>query len=156
MARTLEDLAALDFEELGDLYRKAKFPAKVDGDCEGRVLASNPEARLPGLWRAVRRLSDSPLFPWRGKSFEPGHRGINRVTPLEFRLFTFQTRREPSLEDGKPALVLDYDQPENHGLLSWVRDEVRQVAPGLLLGQMYVKMPEPRLTLYFGLEIPQA
>lgn len=155
MARTLEDLAALDFEELGSLYRKAKLPGLVEGDCKGRVLASNPEARLPGLWRAVRRFSETPLFPWRGKSFEPGHRGINRVTPLEFRLFTFQTRVEKSLFGNFQALVLDYDQPENLGLLSWVRDEVREVAPGLLLGQMYVVTTEPRLTLYFGLETPE-
>jgi hypothetical protein len=153
MARTLEDLAALDFEALGELYRKAKFPGKVEGDCRGRMLATNPNSHMSGLWKALEGIAGESWFPWQGKSFEDGA-GINRITPLQFKLFKFETREEPSLEDGKPALLLDYDQPGNPFIIKRVRDEVRQIAPGLLLGQMYVVTTEPRLTLYFGLELP--
>ncbi len=153
MARTLEELAALDFVELGGLYRKAKFPAKVEGDCRGRMLATNPRSHMAGFWKALEGIAGEPWFPWQGKSFEDGS-GINRITPLQFRLFRFETRKEPSLEDGKPALLLDYDQPGNPFVIRRVRDEIREVSPGLLLGQMYVVTTQPRLTLYFGLETP--
>lgn len=64
MVRTLEDLAALDFEALGDLYRKAKLSPKVSGDCRGRMLATNPASHMAGLWKALESIAGESWFPW--------------------------------------------------------------------------------------------
>jgi hypothetical protein len=37
--------------------------------------------------------------------------------------------------DGLDALQLDYDNPGNPFFVRWIKDEVREVAPGLGLGQ---------------------
>ena len=53
--------------------------------------------------------------------------------------------------DGRPAHVLDYQKTS----LIWndVRDEAREVSPGVYLGAMYLRRcPEPRLKVMFVLE----
>jgi len=53
--------------------------------------------------------------------------------------------------DGKPALILDYSQTSR--VWADVRDEMREIAPGLYLGAMYLRRcPEPRLKVYFVLQ----
>jgi hypothetical protein len=57
----------------------------------------------------------------------------------------------PSWLDGKPAIILDYSATSR--VWSDVRDEMREVSPGLYLGAMYLRRcPEPRLKLYFVLQ----
>jgi hypothetical protein len=59
----------------------------------------------------------------------------------------------PSWLDGKPSIIMDYSGTSR----SWaeVRDEVREVSPGLYLGVMYLrKCPRPEQKMYFVLEGP--
>ena len=108
-------------------------------------------------------------FPWRGKSFWSGSRdargdGINRVfgregsggTPASARRwFRFETFIGPSRADGGVAFQLDYDNSDNPFFIRAIKDEVRQVAPGLFLGQAYLMLlGKPRLVLYFALAKP--
>ena len=53
--------------------------------------------------------------------------------------------------DGRPSLILDY---QNSSLVYRnVRDEIRQVGPGLYLGAMFDRSKNPpALTMYFVLE----
>ena len=98
-------------------------------------------------------------FPWRGKTFTsrgPGAgEGINRVfgdrNPRHW--FRFETFVAPSRAGAFDAVQLDYDNPGNPGFIRAIKDEVREVAPGLYLGIAYLMWRgRARLVLYFGLQ----
>jgi hypothetical protein len=143
---------------LAALYREARTPlvTALNGDLVGRMLA------IPVLpsWMAglMRRFAAWTRFPWRGKSFsakdDRGGEGINRVfgdrNPRKW--FRFDTFIAPSRAGAFDAFQLDYDNPGNPGLIRAIKDEVREVAPGLFLGLAYLMWrKKPRLILYFGL-----
>jgi len=154
---TLDDLAALDADALQDLYRNARTPAIADvqGDLEGRLLAVIRAGAVRG---ALRWLASRKAFPWRGKTFkalsaERGE-GINRVFGDEggMRWFRFETYLAPSRAGAFDAFQLDYDNPQNPFFIRAIKDEIREVAPGLYLGQAYIVISDKaRLALYFGL-----
>lgn len=160
LPRTLDDLAALDGDALRALYLAAATPAIGDlrGDLRGRMLA----VRGAGRWlRAVlRAFAAWRLFPWRGKSFQPlstdRGEGINRVfsDAEPRRWFRFETFIGPSRAGDFDAFQLDYDNAGNPFFIRAIKDEVRQVAPGLFLGQAYCMLfGRPRLALYFALAL---
>jgi len=144
--------------ELAALYRDATTPTVPDleGHLVGRMLAVPV---LPAWMRGLlRRFAAWRHFPWRGKSFTahgPGRgEGINRVFGDRHprRWFRFETFVAPSRAGAFDAFQLDYDNPDNPALIRAIKDEVRQVAPGLFLGLAYlVWRKKPRLVLYFGL-----
>jgi hypothetical protein len=155
---SLDDLAALAPADLHVLYAAAATPTvrSMDGDLVGRMLAVTVVPR----WIAalLRRFAAWARFPWRGKSFkarEDGRgEGINRVfgdrNPR--RWFRFDTFVAPSRAGAFDAVQLDYDNPGNPGFIRAIKDEVREVAPGLYLGLAYFMWrSRPRLVLYFGL-----
>jgi hypothetical protein len=52
--------------------------------------------------------------------------------------------------DGKPSLILDYAGSKRFGD---VRDEMREVSPGVYVGLTYIcKCPEPKLSMFFALD----
>lgn len=159
---TLDDLASRTLDELGALYRSGTAPASMallDGALEGRMLAVRHLQRGP-LARALRRFAASESFVWEGKSFQSADdragAGINRVKLPGLlgrqQLFPFATTFEPSVLDGEPTVVLDYDLPDNPPYIRKIRDELRQVAPGLFLGPALWKARSgPALALWFAL-----
>jgi hypothetical protein len=159
--RSLDELAALDAPTLWELYRGAEVPelAALVGDARGRMLAVRGAGRVWfGLLRAFAAWRH---FPWRGKSFSSRSLavrgdGINRVfgDQAPRRWFRFETFIGPSRADGGQAFQLDYDNRDNPFFIRAIKDEVRQVAPGLFLGQAYVVwFGKPRLALYFALSL---
>jgi hypothetical protein len=164
---TLDDLAALTADQLLAVYRAATTPVfkAVAGDCKGRMLAF-PGLRPGLIARALRRFAAWRLFPWRGKSFTPSTsppgapgrevgEGINRVFSdvRPRRWFRFETSIGRSRAGDFDAFHLDYDNPGNPFFIRAIKDEIRQVVPGLFLGQAYlVTRKRARLVLYFGLD----
>jgi len=153
----LDELLDLDAPALLRLYKGARVPRLTDvaGDLRGRMLA------VPSLSGraadAVRAFARSDRFPWRGKSFRPFDdtrgEGINRVVVDRFRLYPFQTFIGPSKAGDFDAVQLDYDLPANPFFIRAIRDEIRELSPGLYLGQAHVRIGGAyRLWLYFGLE----
>jgi hypothetical protein len=159
VVRTLDDLAALGAAECLQLYRSAATPrvSDLDGDLVGRMLA------VPWAWRFVagplRSWARSRFFPWQGKTFrslsDDRGEGINRVFGNRFRWYRFETYVGPSRAGRFDALQLDYDNPGNPFFIRAIKDEVREVAPGLWLGQAWLAVGrKPRLAVYFGLQKP--
>jgi hypothetical protein len=158
--QSLSDLAALSSSEARALYESARVPRLTDvrGDLRGRMLAL--EGTSNGwLARALRAFARWSLFPWRGKSFTPlseDHgEGINRVfsDANPRRWYRFETRIGPSRAGAFDAFHLDYDNAANPFFIRAIKDEIREVAPGLYLGQAYlVTKRRSRLVLYFGLQ----
>jgi hypothetical protein len=158
---TSEKLSAMSLEELGEAYRNGRVPRAeaLDGDYLGKVFAISDEPTIAFLFAPVKKLADTPFFPWRGKSFcviGNDVSGINRLFSdvLPLRVFRFETRVEKSLFDDSDTLVLNYDLPGNPTAIKKVRDELREVGDNLLLGPMYFQttLLGPKLVLYFGLE----
>lgn len=155
---TLDALARLDSDELGRLYAngKVKDVGALEGRPTGRMLAVRGLAK-GRLSKAIRNFSGARAFPWGGKSFEgqgDAGRGVNRVhLGGRHNVFPFLTHVAPSVVDGAPCIALDYDLPDNPGLIRKVHDEVREVDAGLYLGPaMWKGEGAPALVLWFALD----
>ena len=155
-ALALDDLLDLDHAALVTLYEAATLPdlSKIRGDLRGRMLAAPAVpawiAAFPAAWARAKS------FPWRGKSFSPrgaeAGTGDNRVVSERFHLFRFDTRVSPSRHDGKPAIELDYDNAGNPFFIRAIEDEIREVRPGLFLGQAWLRTAKKKtFVLWFGL-----
>jgi len=154
----LDYLLRLSADQLHALYTGSRVPrlSDVHGDLRGRMLAipalHATLARLPRAW------ASTSSFPWRGKSFQPlsedRGEGINRVVSDRFRLYRFETFIGKSRAGDFDAVQLDYDLPENPFFIRPIKDEIRELGPGLYLGQAWLAIGSrgPLLALYFALE----
>jgi len=157
----LDELLRADATTLGRLYAGAKTPRVADltGDLRGRMLALVAAPRWLFWWASL--WARTSFFPWLGKSFraegtDPGRgTGINRVFTDKIRWFRFDTFIAPSRAGNFEAFQLDYDNRDNPFFIRAIKDEVRELRPGLFLGQAYLKTKRGEiLVLYFGLEKP--
>ncbi len=159
VVRRLDDLLDLEHAELAALYARAGLPRieAIHGDLRGRMLAvpALPDrvTALPRAWARTRR------FPWRGKSFWPvaegRGEGKNRVVSDRLMLFRFTTSVGASLDDGREAVRLDYDHADNPFFIRAIEDEIRELRPGLYLGQAWLRVRRrATFVLWFALEAP--
>ena len=153
----VDELAVMTVDALGALYRRASVPDRLDpldGAPRGRMLTLVPP--LERYRESIAELARADWFPWRGKSFrsfdgQTGD-GINRVIGLGSQ-FPFHLRFGASEIDGEPAILLDYDRPENPWVIRQIHDELRQVGPSLFLGPaMWRARPRPKLVLWFAID----
>jgi hypothetical protein len=156
--RALDALLARPARELERIYRNARTPRipEVEGDLRGRMLAWPSLEAHPAIASAIRTFAGSGAFPWRGKSFRPFDEdrgeGINRVFADRLRLFRFDTSIARSRAGDFDALQLDYDLDANPSFVRRIKDEIREIEPGVWLGQAYFVSPRRQfLWLYFGL-----
>jgi hypothetical protein len=151
----LDDLLACDHAALVRLYEGAPPPAlpSLDGDLRGRML----HVARPGWLRVLGGAwAKRDSFPWRGKSFshwsDVTGEGMNRVVSDRVLLFRFRTSLRPSRHDGAPCVNLDYDVPGNPFFIRAIEDEVRELDPGLFLGQAWLRFGlKKHFVLWFGL-----
>jgi hypothetical protein len=155
----LDALSRMDVAALGALYARGAHPEQVDaleGNPRGRMLAVKTLDRGVAAG-AIRSLAGASFFPWGGKTFTGrGARGsgVNRLHLFgRHQLFPFHTRIAESAIDGGPCIALDYDLPDNPGVIRKIHDEVREVSPGLFLGPaMWKTAKGPALVLWFALD----
>jgi hypothetical protein len=137
-----DDLLCLSLCELDDLFCRATVHAPMCGWHPGRVIKfTNMPA--PGL---VKNLSDT--F-WRGKHIEPDGSFINQWKKRQ--ALSSCIRIGPSFEDGCPCIIFEY--PRGTPLFGPMRDEYREIAPGLYLGRMYRRRPCVRFLGYNYLKL---
>ncbi len=124
---TIDELARLSPEALLMLYRSGRPAIVPIGEVRGLPIT------LPGKRISVFA-SKAGRVVWQGKIFEPGSgQAVNRFFGLS--IIRGNLGYGPSKLDGHPALILDYDGTSI--LYGRYRDEIREVAPGILLGLMY-------------------
>lgn len=158
-AITVDNLARMTTREATALYKTGTVPSMtvLDGAPAGRMLS------IAGLDRGavaarLAKFAGSGAFPWAGKSFRSSGddtgAGINRIRLFGSRdWFPFDTLVGPSAVDGQPAIILDYDVPQNPWFIRKIHDELREVAPDLFLGPaMWKTSSGPRLLLYFAID----
>lgn len=125
-ATDLRDLVRAPQAELEARFAAGTPTAPPVGFAQGRPI-KNPGTRRAPLNAALTR----PV--WQGKIFREDGTMINRVFGAG-RAIPADVYVAESRTDGAPAVVFDYSRSK---LWPDVRDEVREIEPGLFLGIMY-------------------
>ena len=120
-ARIAERAREILVHEAGDI---------PDGQADGTAIIA------PGTTYSEEIAEQINHFAWQGKVFD-SKKGVlkNRISALGVHAIVAKVYKGPSWLDGKECIVLDYS--ETSFLAHWVRDEIRQIGPGLYLGKVY-------------------
>jgi hypothetical protein len=140
---SLEQLAHMSWADLECLYRQAEVGTIPQGYTRGRAIY-NPDSTLGGARSKITHLL------WHGKDFCPSD-GTLINQWCGFRAIRARVGYGTSWLDGKPSIIMDYCGTSH--IWRDVRDEVREVAPGLYLGAMYRRDCQcPQFQMFFALE----
>ena len=143
-AREPDDLVRASPACLDALYAVGSLAPAPAGFAAGTAIFD------PGTPKAVRKARRTGLV-WKGKVFTPDGIMTNRLAggleAVQARVFVAD-----SWFDGQPTLAFDYCGTSK--LFGNVRDEVREIEPGLYLGLTYLRQPcgPPKLSNYFVLD----
>lgn len=123
-------LIATRRSELARLFSSGRVGAIPDGRGRGTVLLGTG-----GLAAQVAaRLSYT--LAWRGKVVSARTaRLLNILTPLQIEAIEAVIYKQDSWYDGAPCIVLDYSKTSLAARR--VRDEIREIAPGVFLGIVF-------------------
>ncbi|MBW4579249.1 MAG: hypothetical protein KME42_06715 [Tildeniella nuda ZEHNDER 1965/U140] len=116
--------------ELDTLYRRSAVGQCPNGDSKGTlILAPGSKANQ---WLAAIAKS----LVWQGKGFNQDQGSLlNKVLPFGLKLVKAQVYLGVSWIDGKDAIILDYSTTSF--IAQKIRDEIRQIAPGIYLGRSF-------------------
>jgi hypothetical protein len=133
--------------KLDELFAAAPAGSIPVGVGKGQALIATGSRAARPLVAFVRYVA------WRGKEFDAqSHTLLNLITPFGVRAIKADVYIDASRLDGRPCIVLDYSKTSK--VAGWVRDEIREVAPGLYLGLVYVR--SKRAPLRFSLQFEHA
>ncbi len=149
-----EDFLKLTTEQLDEIFRHAPAGTVPNGEGEGTAIVAPGSAVSDNIARFVH------LFSWKGKVFTPDPIDPQRAT-LKNRLLLLGTKaiiaqvyKSESWLDGKECIVLDYSQTSI--VAQWIRDEIREVSPGVYLGVVYwgKEKEHSHKLIHFALKFP--
>jgi hypothetical protein len=138
------DLLGKTHAELDDLFRSSPAGDIPRGEARGTVIV-DPGTELSEIAAKVAH-----AMVWQGKVFDPDRGELhNKVTPFGIQAIAAQVYKGPSWFDDNESIILDYSKTSL--VAHWIRDEIRQLAPGSYLGIVY--WGKDRL-LNFALDFP--
>ncbi len=149
-----EDFLKLSSGQLDEIFRNAPAGDIPTGEGEGTAIVAPGSAVSDTIAKFVH------LFSWKGKVFTPDPVDPQRAT-LKNRLLLLGTKaiiaqvyKDGSWLDGKECWVLDYSQTSI--VAQWIRDEIREVSPGVYLGVVYwgKEKPDAHRLIHFALKFP--
>jgi hypothetical protein len=131
MTITSQDLIEMSQSQLDQLYENSAIGDIPNGDSKGTALVAAGTPLKKPLLALIK------FIFWKGKVF---HRDqgflLNKVSPLSSKLIKAEVYQGDSWVDaGKEAIILDYSKTSF--VAQKIRDEIRQVAPGLYLGYAF-------------------
>ena len=139
------DLTRTTNSGLDTLFRTSPPGRLPAGVLRGTVLLFPGSRAGPFLARVLYWLA------WQGKVVTPtGDSLVNRVSPLRLPLIRARVGRGRSWADDDPCVVIDYSRTSL--VARMVRDETREVSPGLHLGVVWLWR---RRTAWFALRAAQ-
>lgn len=131
---TLDSWITMSRSELDEIYKKAK-PGKVpQGNTRGTAILGG--GMMPRLFSKAAR-----MVAWQGKVFDifsPDYNSgvvVNKILPVGIHSIVAKTYRGESWMDGKDTIIIDYS--DTSLLARQIRDEIREVEPGLYLGKVW-------------------
>ncbi len=130
MAFDVEKLMDMSQEELDALFSSKPAGPIPDGEADGTAIIAPGTRFTPLISRFING------FAWQGKVFD-AEKGVlkNRILPFGLNAILAKVYKDKSWLDGKECIVLDYS--DTSIVAQWIRDEIRQIQPGLYLGKVY-------------------
>lgn len=130
MAYDVPQLLQMSQVQLDELFTRSEPGPIPDGEAQGTAIVA------PGTAYSAEIASFINHFAWQGKVFD-AKKGVlkNRILPFGLNAIIAKVYKGPSWLDGKECIVLDYS--ETSLVAHWIRDEIRQIDPGLYLGKVY-------------------
>jgi len=116
--------------QLDELFTKSAPGEIPDGQADGTAIVA------PGTTYSQEIASIINHFAWQGKVFD-AKKGVlkNRILLFGLNAIIAKVYKAPSWLDNKECIVLDYS--ETSFVAQRIRDEIRQIGPGLYLGKVY-------------------
>ena len=144
MALPAVDLLDLSQAELDDLFRASPAGPIPAGEGDGTVIFA-PDTVVGDITAKLVH-----LIAWKGKVFDPESGTLrNEIGPLGNLGIKAKVYKDVSWFDGDETIVLDYSKTSL--VAHWIRDEIREVAPGLYLGIVFWEKDKILdFTLQFG------
>jgi hypothetical protein len=144
---TADELPSMHGSQLDELFASAPAGSIPVGIGRGQALFAAGTAATRPLVSFVH------MIAWRGKEFDGEGRTLrNLVTPFAMRAIKADVYIDASRLDGRPCIVLDYSKTSR--IARWIRDEIREISPGLYMGVVYVR--SRRAPVRFALQFKTA
>lgn len=130
MTHSIEQLLKMSQDELDALFSASEAGPIPNGQADGTAIIAPGTSFSPELATFVN------LFAWQGKIFDAKNGLLkNRILSFGIDAIVARVYRAPSWLDNKECIVLDYSQTSV--VAQWIRDEIRQIDPGLYLGKVF-------------------
>jgi hypothetical protein len=131
-------------EQLDELFRNSPVGEIPRGEGAGTAIVA------PGTKVSAKIAGFVNHFTWQGKVFDPEKGQLrNKILPLGHKLIVAKVYKDKSWFDGKECIVLDYSKTSL--IAGWIRDEIREVSPGIYLGLVY---GGKKKLIHFALKFP--
>jgi hypothetical protein len=130
MAYDVQKLLMMSQEQLDALFTESPAGEIPDGEAEGTAIVAPGTAYSTNIAKFISN------FAWQGKVFD-AKKGVlrNKILPLGLNAIIAKVYKGESWLDGKQCIVLDYS--DTSLLAQWIRDEIREIGPGVYLGKVY-------------------
>lgn len=139
-----KEFLTMSGEQLDDIFRNSPAGEIPRGDTEGLAIVASGTKISDNIARFVHH------FGWQGKVFDP-EEGVlrNKLLPRGHKAIVAKVYKDKSWFDGKECIALDYSKTSL--VAKWIRDEIREVAPGIYLGIVYWGKKK---LIHFALKFP--
>jgi hypothetical protein len=130
MAYDVPQLLKMTQAQLDELFTKSAPGDIPTGEAQGTAIIAAGSTYSGEIAQLINH------FAWQGKVFD-GTKGVlkNKILPFGLNAIVAKVYKGPSWLDNKECIVLDYS--ETSFVAHWIRDEIRQIEPGLYLGKVY-------------------
>lgn len=130
MAYDVQKLLTMSQMQLDALFTASSAGEIPDGEAEGTAIVAPGTSFSPNIAKFISN------FAWQGKVFD-AKKGVlrNKILPLGLNAIIAKVYKADSWLDDKECIVLDYS--DTSLLAHWIRDEIRQISPGVYLGKVY-------------------
>jgi hypothetical protein len=144
MAYTAQQLLSMSQKDLDDLFSASPSGDIPNGEAQGTAIIAS------GTIFSAEIASLINIFAWQGKNFDAAHGTLtNRISAFGVSAVVAQVYKGASWFDNKECIVLDYS--ETSIAAKHVRDEIREIDPGIYLGIVYW---DKTRTIHFALQFP--
>ena len=130
MAHDVQSLLAMSQAELDTLFSSVAAGPIPDGEAEGTAIVAPGTTFSPTIAKFISS------FAWQGKVFD-SKAGVlrNKILPFGLNAIIAKVYKAESWLDGQECIVLDYS--DTSLVAHWIRDEIREISPGVYLGIVY-------------------
>lgn len=133
-------------EQLDEIFRNSPAGEIPRGQGEGTAIVATGTKITGLIARLVKRCS------WQGKVFDPVKAQLINLTGISGReRIVAKVYKDKSWFDGTECIALDYSKTSV--LAKKIRDEIREVSPGIYLGIVYWGKKK---LIHFALKFPAA